>query len=90
MRRTRALVVLVTLILSLTVPPAVAREGGAPAANPDAASAAGPAAAPAEVLTQVIGDPVAVPPSNVIEFYEARATCPPGQTPTGGGPKVSP
>ncbi|GHF71384.1 hypothetical protein GCM10018790_56560 [Kitasatospora xanthocidica] len=82
MRRTRALTVLIALILSLAAPPAAARESGPPPARPPAA--------PAEVLTQVIGDPVAVPRSNVHVFYEASVTCPAGQTPTGGGPKVSP
>ncbi|MEU4113793.1 hypothetical protein AB0F71_04785 [Kitasatospora sp. NPDC028055] len=82
MRRTRALVVLITLVLSLAAPPAVAREAGVPPASPSAASA--------EVLTQIIGDPVAVPKSDDHPLYEANVTCPAGQYATGGGPKVSP
>ncbi len=82
MRKTRTLVLLVTLFLALTAPPAVARESGT--------TAAGPAAVRAETLTQVIGDPVTTPSSNTTQFFEARVSCPAGQTPTGGGPKVSP
>ncbi|MFI6157754.1 hypothetical protein ACIBCA_34285 [Kitasatospora sp. NPDC051170] len=82
MRTTRALILLIALVLSLAAPPAAARDGGPPSASP--------AATPAETLTQVIGDPVSVPAGSGIAFYEARVDCPLGQTPTGGGPKVSP
>ncbi|MER8042091.1 hypothetical protein [Streptomyces sp. NPDC094032] len=82
MRKPRVLVLLIALILALAAPPALAREGDAPAQSPPAAKA--------ETFTRVLGAPVAVPRSNVHVFYEARATCPAGQTPTGGGPKVSP